>query len=84
MSENKEVKQELKLHLFLDKADPQVAAGMLKMFYHAAYTNKIGMSDIDGQLYIVGVGDTLEDGSTEYFPLARVLETSEADALTNG
>lgn len=80
MSEQKE----LKLHLFLDKADVRIAEGMLKMFYHAAFTNKIGLSDVDGELYIVGVGDTLEDGSTEYFPLAKVLLTEEADALTNG
>lgn len=73
---------ELKLHTFLEKSEPQFVEGMLKMFYHAALTNKLGMAEIEGELFIVGI-EHVEDGTASYFPLAKVLKTEEATELTS-
>ncbi|UFK09587.1 hypothetical protein [Xanthomonas phage DES1] len=72
---------ELKLYTFLEKSEPQFVEGLLKMFYHAALTNKIGIAEVKGELFLVGIED-VQEGTASYFPLAKILKTEEATELT--
>lgn len=81
MSEQKE----LKLYVFQDKADRNMMEGLLKMFYHAAYINKLGIADINGELFIVGVDEAQTDSEgrtvANYYPLAHILGDQKATEL---
>ena len=73
---------ELKLHMFLEESNPQFVEGMLKMFYHAINVGRVGMAEIKGELYLVGLEPEEEDSSSlTYYPLAKVLGAEEAEAL---
>ena len=79
-------KTELKLFVFGDEGDRQMQESLLRMFYHAAFVNRIGVAQIEGDLYLVGIENAEEkaDGSgvtASYYPLAKILNSEAVDAL---
>lgn len=70
---------ELKLYNFTENADKDMTSALIRMFYHAAFNNKIGIAENGDDLLLVGVENVDEDsGEAEYYPLARILRTEEA------
>ena len=77
--------KQLKLHNFTTNSDREMTDALIKMVYHAAFTNRLGIADKDGSLYLVGVESKVdgEEQVYEFYPLAKILSTDEANKLTN-
>lgn len=76
-----EDKKELVLYTLNAKNKDQenVLRGLLSMFYHAAFTNKIGIAELEDGPALVGI-EAKEGEEVVYYPLAKIMSAEDVEA----